>query len=291
MAQAALKEKMKGEAQVVNPSDVGKIPGNVEAEEAPTGNLPQTTGGHAPPSTRAARLAEDAGKGVSTDRDDKLVPMIRLLQAQSPQCLRQKPEYIEGARAGDFYLKNTLRPVIPGEEGFTFIPVAFVKCWLEFDGPRDESPNFVARHPDHRGRPLDVGALKQDEDGYDFIGQDGHRYSQSREHYGLVDSTKPFMFPFGGTGHTTSREWQTMMDQFRLPDGRVEPSFNRKWKITTTPKSNKSGDWYGVKIEHMGEVSDEEYELARKFYEAVMSGAKVAEAPEGDTPSNDSIPF
>src|ERR1700685_4286761 len=75
------------------------------------------TGGAPVPSARAARLAADAGKGVSKDRDDKFVPIIRVRQSQSPECLRQRPEYIAGAEAGDFFLKTTLKPVIKGGDG------------------------------------------------------------------------------------------------------------------------------------------------------------------------------
>lgn len=272
------------EAQVLENKDAAKLPEN---------NLPAVAGQRAAPSARLARLEEDAGRGVSKDQSDKLVPMIRVLQSQSPQCLRQKPEYIEGARAGDFYLKNTVTPIVLGEEGFDVIPCAFLKCWLEFDGPRDQSPNFVARHEDEKGRPRGIPNLALDEeDGYDYIDREGHRYSLSREHYVLMNGKQPFMFPFGGSGHTTSREWQTLMDNFRLPSGRTEPSFNRKYHVTTTPKSNKSGDWYGIKIEHLGEVTDAEYELAKALNEAVETGAKVAEAPErSDAAAGDKIPF
>jgi hypothetical protein len=279
----ATKEKEpEAQAQALKTEDVATLPEK---------NLPATTGGHGAPSTRAARLEEDSGKGVSTDPSDKLVPRIVVLQSQSPQCLRQKPEFIEAARAGDFYLKGSITPLVTGEEGFDFIPTNFMKAWLEFDGPRDEQPNFISRHPDDRDRPQGVPELVKDEDGYDFIGREAHRYSQSREHYGLING-RPFLFPFGGTAHTTSKEWMSLMDGFRLPSGRIEPSYNRKYHITTTPKSNKSGDWYGIKIDHVGEVSDEEYELARTLHKAIEAGAKVAEAPEGAAgDSGEKIPF
>jgi hypothetical protein len=231
------------------------------------------------PSNRAERLAADAGKGVSQDRDDKIIPMIRVLQAQSPQCLKAKPEYIKGAEAGDFYFKNMPQELVKGDAGFEFIPCAFLKCWLEFDGPRDESPNFVRRHEDAKGRPAGVEGLELAEDGYDFEDKDGHRFTYSREHYGFADG-RPFVFPFGGSGHTTSREWQTLMDQFQLSDGRPEPSFNRKYQVTTVPRSNASGDWYGVRIVHLGEVTDEEYDRGRALHGAVMAGEKVAEVDE-----------
>jgi len=232
-----------------------------------------------PPSARAERLMADAGKGVSKDRDDKIVPMIRVLQSQSPQCLKAKPEFIKGAEAGDFYFKNMLTELIKGDEGFEFQPCAFLKCWLEFDGPRDDNPKFVGRHEDAQGRPSGVPDLELDEDGYDFVNKKGHRFTYSREHYGLTADGKPFVFPFGGSGHTTSREWMTLMDQFQLKNGQIEPSFNRMYRLTTVPKSNEAGDWYGVRVQHVGEVTDEQYDRGLALHNAVMSGAKVAEAP------------
>jgi len=261
----------------------------VPAEQQNPPLVPTTAGSNPLPaaSSRTARLEANAGQGVSRDREDKFVPMIRVLQSQSPQCLRQKPEYIAGAEAGDFYLKNTLTPLIKGSDGFLFQPCTYLKCWLEFDGPRDERPNFVARHDhdDQTKRPRGVGGLHLDEkDGYDYVNDAGHRFTFSREHYGFVDG-RPFVFPFGGSGHTTSREWQTMMDQFRLPSGNVEPSYNRKYKITTFPRSNDSGDWFGVRVEpERTEVSDQEFDMGEAFYKAVMGGERGAENPpaEGD---------
>lgn len=246
------------------------------ARKTGTDVAPQRSG---VPSTRAERLSADAGKGVSTNRDDKIIPMIRVLQTGSPQCLKQKAEHIKGAEAGDFFFKNMLVPLVKGDKGFDFIPCAFLRCWLEFDGPRDDNPKFIRRHEDDNGRPKGVAGLELAEDGYDFENKDGHRFTFSREFYGLADG-RPFMFPFGGSGHTTAREWQTLMEQFQLSDGRVEPSFNRAYKITSVPKTNESGDWFGVRFEHIDEVSDKDYDLGLALHNAVMGGAVRGEAPD-----------
>lgn len=234
---------------------------------------------------RAERMEADAGKGGSTNRDDKIVPMIRVLQAQSPQCLKQKPEYVKGAEAGDFFLKNTLTPIVKGEVGLEFQWCAFARCWLEFDGPRGDSPKFVGRLEDDNNRPRVAPGVEvklDEDDGYDYVDKSGHRYTFSREHYGLVGG-RPFVLPFGGSGHTTSREWSTLADQFQLPSGKPEPKWNRKWLIRTVPKSNASGDWFGIQFEPVpGEVTDEEYARGLAFYNAVVGGVAVAEAPEPD---------
>jgi len=281
MATATTKTKAKeGEAQTVGKDDVGRLPA-VQGQA----QVPAT-------SSRAERLAADAGKGVSKNADDKTVPLIKVLQVGSPQCLRQKPEFIKDAKAGDFYIKGSLTPVISGEvdketgEGGMerVISCAFKRCWLEFDGPRDDDPQFVARHEDGPdNKPAGIGGLFHPEgEKYDWQNEAGHRFTFSREHY-IIYRGRPYVLPFGGTGHQTSRDWQTMMDQYRLTSGAVEPSWNRAYKLTTIPQSNSSGDWYGVKVEPLpGEVSDEEYEMGLLFFNQVQAGEKVAEAPESE---------
>lgn len=248
------------------------------------------------PANRAARLEAAAGRGVSTDRDDKIIPMIRRLQSGSPQCLKQKPEYIKGAEAGMYWFKGALEELVEGRPnekafkgGFTFIPAYYTKCWLEFDGPRDDNPKFVRRHEDKNKRPADVPGLTLDEEGgYDYVDlKTGHRFSLSREFYGLVDGKDPWLFPFGGAAHTTAREWQTLLERFRLPSGKPEPSYNRKYRFTTVPKTNESGDWYDPKYEMIGTVTDEEFDLAEQLYLAVRSGAVHGEEPDTDPEKED----
>lgn len=224
----------------------------------------------------------DAGRGKATSRDDKIVPMVKLLQSQSPQCLKQKAEYIKGAEAGDFYLKGAINPLVKGTDGLVVQPCAFLRCWLEFDGSRDANPKFVRRHEDAGGRPAGIDGLDLDENGFDFVDHRGHRYTFSREHYVLAGKNA-FVIPFGGSAHIASREWNTMMDHYS-----DEASWNRKYKITTVPRSNESGDWFGFKIEALdGEVSDEEYLMGRGLHEAIEAGAR-SEAPDSSGSSQQS---
>src|SRR3954465_1560369 len=60
-----------------------------------------------------AQMEEDAGEGVSTLASDNVVPLIYLLQALSPQCVRQSPGYVtpgvggeKGAVAGNIWFRG-----------------------------------------------------------------------------------------------------------------------------------------------------------------------------------------
>lgn len=84
-------------------------------------------GGSAPPAHLKNKIKQDAGKGISGSADDSLVPLIVVLQAQSPQAIKQKPEFIRGAEAGVIWMKNAPHPIIKGEEGILFQPCHFYK--------------------------------------------------------------------------------------------------------------------------------------------------------------------
>src|SRR5258708_4431967 len=58
--------------------------------------------------------------GLSKDQADNLIPFIYVLQPLSPQVMKGDAARIEGAEAGDIWLRNG--PVIKGEDGMLFQP-------------------------------------------------------------------------------------------------------------------------------------------------------------------------
>ncbi len=58
------------------------------------------------------RQREEKAKSVSKDQSDNLVPLIYLLQANSPQCLKGHEKHIPGAEAGSIWLRNDPEPLI-----------------------------------------------------------------------------------------------------------------------------------------------------------------------------------
>lgn len=64
---------------------------------------------------------EDTGiHGGDTGGQERRLPILRVLQANSPQVKRGTPAYITGAKEGDF-LNTATNEVIDGEKGFYFI--------------------------------------------------------------------------------------------------------------------------------------------------------------------------
>ena len=208
--------------------------------------------------------AQDAGLGVSTDPDDQILPLITVLQTNSPITDKRSTDYIAGAEAGAFWFRGDLIPIRDGVIGFDAIPCGMLTVWNEW-GPTRGSGLF-GRHPK---QPDDVELRANQEDGGkrpQLIRRNGNVVQQAREFYLLVDG-KPYCLPFHGTGHTTAKRWQAYMAQLRHPKTNgVLPSYTHRYLLTTTSQNNALGRWFGVKFEDRGAVSLPEFQAARALH-------------------------
>lgn len=237
---------------------------------------------------------EDAGMGVSFKQEDQLLPLIYVLQSNSPAVEKRSEAYIEGAEPGHFWLRNSLKPIRDGVAGITAIPCEMQRTWIEWLPNRQ---GFVARHNES---PADMETkMVRGDDGRERAQLvrrgNGNIIQDTREFYIIVDGF-PYVLPCSGTKHTFARSWQSMFHQFRHPQtGGVMPAFSRKYKLTTVPASNASGKWFGLKFEDLGFVTMEEYNAGKAFFKAVKAGEKKAEAPvahaESKEGGGEEIPF
>jgi hypothetical protein len=229
-----------------------------------------------------------AERGVSFKAEDQLVPLIYVLQALSPQVDKRGDNYIEGAEAGDFWLRNSLKPIRNGEEGIEAIPVDMIRTWIEWLPNR---AGFVARHDTP---PMDmVSRMIRGDDGREreaMVRGNGNLIVDTREFYIMVDGD-PYVFPCSSTKHTFARSWQTMFHRFKHPKtGKILPAFAHKYRLCTVPQSNAIGKWFGLKFEDAGASTVEELKAGITFSNAIVEGARKAEAPI-DGGKGEDIPF
>jgi hypothetical protein len=254
-------------------------------KEETTSTELQTLGTTELPAELFDATQEDAGLGVSFKQEDQLLPLIYVLQSNSPAVDKRGDNYIEGAEPGDFWLRNSLDPIKNGEEGIVAIPCEMQRSWIEWLPNRG---GFVARH-DTPPKDMELKTMRGDDGREKQILQrsgNGNVIQDTREFFLLIDG-QPFVLPCSGTKHTFARQWQTMFHQYRHPKTNdIMPAFARKYRLTTVPASNAIGNWYGLKFEDMGFVSKPEYDVARALHLAVKKGEKRAEAPmAGETNS------
>jgi len=181
---------------------------------------------------------QDAGRGVSFKQEDQLIPLIYVLQTNSPIVDERGTSYIEGAKPGHFWLRNAIQPIADGEDGITVVPCGMQRTWIEWLPNRQ---GFVTRH---MAVPEDLETrVMRGDDGRErnvtVRGGNGNILQDTREFYLLVeagDSWQPYVFPCAGTKHSFAKQWQSRYHQFRHPRTKqVLPSFSRKYLLTTVP--------------------------------------------------------
>jgi len=246
----------------------------------------------------------DAGKGVSTAMEDNIVPLLYIIQSNSPQLDRaDKIKYLgKDAKAGDLWLRGTMTFVDADTEnedsGLLGVPCYFNKCWIEWKPDRG---GFVARHP---SRP-DAAELKTEvskESGKERTAwkmPNGNTVVETREHVFLVVDPKvnggrptALVVPMVSTNHTASREWMGLMNNVLLPNDTTAPSYACVYRLQTVPKKNDQGSWYGYRASHAGEEDGSAvpmfvddlaiYRAAKKIHADFASGALKADAPDSN---------
>jgi len=252
-------------------------------------NLPQTKKAAEVPSLSsklADRANRDAGKGLSTDRDDNVVPLVRRFQALSPQVNKKGMDYVKGAEPGDIWLKDVA--LIKGEKGFRFQPCAFWKDVVEWR-PRDEGGGFVGRHDEIPG---DAEEREDEKSGRTVYTRNGNDLIDTRYHAGFVifddGRSMPYVIPMKGTDHQVSRSWMTRMNAKRLASGKTQPPWMNTYIIKTKDRTNPSGTWSTWEILDGPPIeTEEEYDRGLGLYEAFGAGTKKADAEDVGDRGND----
>lgn len=253
-----------------------------KAAEQETHMVPIAEGG-ALPAVLAGRMAEVAGKGVSTAQEDNLVPLIYVLQDNSPQCRKKDPAYIEGAEAGKIWMRNA---AVPFADEIMFQPCHFSKEWVEWI-PRAKGGGIVGRHPEC---PRNAELVEIEEDGNVkevWKLPNGNEVVETRYHAGYViregQPPLPYIIPLKSTGHSVSKAWMFAMNGKLLADGKKAPSFACVYKLRTVYKSKNNNSWWMFEINDADTqwvATVEDFERGLALHEAFTSGEKKAELEE-----------
>jgi hypothetical protein len=246
----------------VNPAGAGT---DVAATEAKAGGAPAFLKGR-----------EQTGSGVSTKREDNQVPMVYVLQTNSPQVNKRGEDYIEGAEPGDLWMKNASRPVVKGEAGFEFQPCSFVTKFVEWihrdDGggfveAYDEMPKEAKEVPDRKDAAKMVWAMPS-----------GNYVKETKYYTGFArfnGVTMPFVIPLSSTGLTVSKQWMGLITSKMTDDGKIYDIWTSWYRVTTKLRKKKDNEWFVAVVHDLGFIEDEnEDKRGKVLHEAVMSGEK-----------------
>lgn len=232
--------------------------------------LPETVG---LPAEISSFLLEDSGKGVSFAQEDNIVPLIYLLQANSPALKKSSPNYLEGSAAGDIWKRNSIhQQLIKGEEGFLFQPCHFEKVWLEW---RPNRGGFAGSHPERPSDAKETEIMHEGKPRLIWVRKNGNQVVETRQHVGFANG-EAYVISFSSTGHTVSRTWMQMMNQQYIPGtNKIAPSFSRLYKLTSVERTKDANSWFVFKVEDAGWVTKrEDYEKGKALHEAFTRGEK-----------------
>ena len=227
------------------------------------------------------RMAKDAGKGTSTAQEDNIIPLIYILQAQSPQVNKRSPEYIEGAEAGSIWVRNSPHPIVKGEEGILVQPCHFFKNWVEWR-PRDSGGGYVSQHDDRPPEAQQSADPKNPNKVRWTLPSSGNDLVETRYHVVYVitpTGPAPYVIPMASSGHTVSRNWMFMMNQKQIAGIRA-PSWAGLYRLRTKERSNAAGTWFTWDVSDAGWIANEqEYNRGDELNRTVSSGERQAAAP------------
>lgn len=230
----------------------------------------------------ADKMASKGRAGVSSAMDDNVVPLIYILQYQSPQVLKKNEKYVQGAEAGMAWFRGTHKVVDTENEGMLVQPCFFSRCWIEWMPDRG---GFVERHAERPDDAVLRTDPKNPKKKY-WERPNGNTVVDTREHvvlvHGVFDHPTPFVIPMSGSQHSASKNWTTLMNRTFLPDGRECPSYACIYRMKTVAKSNDAGDWYMWEIGYPdGEAptyveNETHFDMADNIFKSFTSGAMRA---------------
>jgi len=143
--------------------------------------------------------------------------------------------------------------------------------------PRHKGGGFVAHH---ETMPADVEERIDNEGKKKMVRKsNGNECIDTRYHVGHLikedGSMLPYVIPLSGSGHNVSRQWHTLMNSVRLPNGNVPDSFARLYKLKTVMKTKNNNSWYTFDVNSVGWVQDKsQYERGEALFQSFMAGEK-----------------
>lgn len=189
--------------------------------------------------------------------DDLLLPRIEVLQAQSPQLIKSKEQFIPGATMGMFF--HTITGQIY-EDGVNFTPISFVCRFLVWVD-RKQVPDGGLR-----------GVYPTREEAEQFIAsvEDGHTLEvvPTGEHLVMLDSGEVVIMSMAKTKMKVSRKFNASI---KLVGG---DRFSRSYRMTSVDDSKPQGDFQNIKIVDNGFPTEDIYRACLVEYESIRAAGQ-----------------
>lgn len=246
----------------------------------------------------------DAGAGLeTTSKEDFAIPMLRVIQKMSPQVDEDAPEYIEDAKPG-MLLNTVTMELFNGKDGLTFLACAYARTFIRWGARGTESAGFKGEvSPEDSAKMVLDGEVVEHKGLLLFPLEDGtldkdvcDRLSDTRNWFGLIldeDSgiTSQVLLSLSSTQIKKSKQLASNLNAIKVDskDGKITPpTWVNRVTLTTIPEKNDKGSWHGVTFRLDGFIGSQEvYDAAKDFHDAVASGGVKASYTEEGSETNE----
>lgn len=212
-------------------------------------------------------------------QEDRATPFIGIVQSMSPQRDRNHQKFIDGAVEGDAY--NTVtNELFKFNTGVRVVPVYFTKVWNQWV-PRDIGGGFLGSYADAElSKPIFVPAR-----GAEYQGPT--QTVETANHFVLVESADgtwaPALISMTSTKLAASRKWNTLMTGNAAKY--KAPIYARIYVLKTVQQKNDKGTFYNWKVEDVGFVTPELFQLASEFRTILKAGLVTVDYTKSDKES------
>lgn len=256
---------------------------------------------------------DEAGMGMENVRREEFkIPLLRILQSNSPQLKPPSAGGVDGAKAGMIFNTAT-GEMWDGEKGMGFVPVFRDHNYVAYI-PRDAGGGFSGIHAEDD--PL-IPQLQAQQGKFTKLHHEGTEIAETYYLFGLgtpaaePDTLLQCVVPFVSTQIPKYQSFMTRYQSIKYPSPKegagmvVPPLWAHKWVLTTRYEKNKKGEYYGWVLRLLEEppiksrmrLDDPIYIQGRAFYDLLKEGkAKVehvADTKAGGAAGgpDDEIPF
>lgn len=224
-----------------------------------------------------------------TKAEDMTLPMIKQLQALSSETQESSPEYVEGAKAGDF-LNTLTKELLKGEVGFLFVPCAKRIVYIEWKD-RKLGGGLV----NHFGTDPTEYMNGKDNGNGGKMSERGHEIVKSYENYGYVVDPKTGIcqqcfLSMTKTKVKKAKKWNSFMTALKdKKTGKQLPIYAGVYQVKSIPETNANGHFYNLDVKPMGYtlslplVGEEVYKEGKTFAEMVKGDKVKADYKQEET--------
>ena len=245
-------------------------------------------------STVAENMADKGFEQMGAN--DLALPFLKVLGQLSPQVTQGDPAFIPESRPGMSF-NSVTQDLFDGQRGIEVVPCYYKLEYLEWPDRQEGANAPAATHP------ADSDILSQttrDDQNLDRL-PNGNYIQETASHFVIrVENGQPqesALMSMKATQRKKSKMWNSMMRSVKekRSDGRgfyTPAMFTQRYRLNTVLEKNAKGTWYGWTVSKVGPVQDKAlYASAKSFAESCRNGDVKTKHSEGESKSEDEVPF